>query len=120
MLARNHAETIAKCIASVFAANSYSGWRNSLWIVVVADSCTDDTAKAARNALGAFGQVLEVCACSQQTAHRIGSTAIAEHFRDVPRHTLFMTSTDATAELPHDWIATQLECAQSPTGLPSS
>jgi hypothetical protein len=117
ILARNHAQTIAKCIASIFAAHSYSGWRNSLWIVVVADRCTDDTAESARNALGAFGQVLEVCASSGQTAHRIGAGAVAEHFRDVARQTLLLTSTDATAELPRDWIDTQLKCSQTPTGL---
>jgi hypothetical protein len=120
ILARNHAEAIAKCISSVFAANSYCGWRNSLWIVVVADACTDDTAKAARLALGAFGQVLEICARSAQAAHQIGASVVIEHFRDVPRHTLLLTSTDATAELPRDWIDVQLECSQSPMGLTSN
>jgi hypothetical protein len=115
--AHNRAGTIAKCIASLFAANSQSGWHNSLWIVVVADACTDDTAKAAREALGAFGQVLEVCAHSQQAAHQLGATAVMEHFRDAPRHTLLLTSADATAELPRDWIDTQLTCSQSPMGL---
>jgi Glycosyl transferase family 2 len=118
--ARNHCETIAKCIHSLFASNSHSGWRHSLWIVVVADACTDDTAKVAREALGAFGQVLEVCARSRQAAHQIGSTTVMEHFRDVPRHTLLLASTDATAELPHDWIEAQLRCSASPAGLASS
>jgi hypothetical protein len=120
VLARNHSETILKCIASIFAANSHSGWRNSLWVVVVADSCTDDTAKAARSALGAFGQVLEVCARSAQAAHQLGAAALMEHFREVPRHTLLLTGTDAAAELPRDWIDRQLQCSQSPMGLPSS
>jgi hypothetical protein len=91
-----------------------------LWIVVVADSCTDDTAKAARNALGAFGQVLEICAHSRQAAHQLGAAAVMEHFRELPRHTLLLTSTDAKAELPRDWIDLQLQCSQSPTGLASS
>jgi hypothetical protein len=37
-----------------------------------------------------------------------------EHFRDVPRHTLLLTSTDATAEVSRDWIDTQLKFSQSP------
>jgi hypothetical protein len=115
--AHNHAGTIAKCIASLFAANSQSGWHNSLWIVVVADACTDDTAKAAREALGAFGQVLEVCAHSEQAAHQLGAVTVMEHFRDVPRHTLLLTSTNAAAALPRDWIDAQLTCSQSPMGL---
>jgi hypothetical protein len=120
ILARNQAEAIAKCIAGLFAANSYAGWHHSLWIVVVADACTDDTAKAARAALGAFGQVLEICARSAQAAHRLGASVVLEHFRDVPRHTLLLTSADATAELPRDWIDEQLKCSQSPMGLTSN
>jgi hypothetical protein len=120
ILARNQAEAIAKCISGLFAANSYSGWHNSLWIVVVADACTDDTAKAARIALGAFGQVLEICARSAQAAHRLGASVVMEHFRHVPRHTLLLTTTDATAELPRDWIDMQLKCSQSPIGLTSN
>jgi hypothetical protein len=104
----------------LFAANSHSGWRNSLWIVVVADACTDDTAKAARNALGAFGQVLEVSARSRQAAHELGAATVMEHFHDAPRHTLLLTSTEATADLPRDWIDIQLQCSQSPIGLGSS
>jgi hypothetical protein len=120
ILARNQAEAIAKCIAGIFAANSYSGWHHSLWIVVVADACTDDTAKAARVALGAFGQVLEIGARSAQAAHRLGASVVLEHFRAVPRHTLLLTSADATTELPRDWIDAQLQCSQSPMGLTSN
>jgi hypothetical protein len=119
ILARNQSESIARCIAGIFAANSHAGWRNSLWIVVVADSCTDDTAKAARSTLGAFGQVLEVGAHSRQAAHQLGAAMVMEHFRAVPRHTLLLTSTDAAAELPRDWIEAQLQCSKSPMGLSS-
>jgi hypothetical protein len=119
ILAHNQSEAIAKCISSLFAANSHCGWHNSLWIVVVADSCTDDTAKVARDAIGAFGQVLEICAHSRQAAHQLGASVAMGHFRDVPRHTLLLTSTDAAAKLPRDWIDTQLTCSQSPMGLDS-
>ena len=117
--AHNQVETIAQCISSLFAANCYSGWHNSLWIVVVADACTDDTAKAARYALGAFGQVLEICAHSRQAAHRIGASAIMQHFGDIPRHALLLTSTDATAKLPREWIDRQLKYSHAPVGLAS-
>lgn len=117
---RNHAHVITACIARLFAANSYCGWRNSLWIVVVADASTDDTARIARYALGAFGQVLEVCAHSRQAAHRLGAAAAMDHFRAVPRHSLLLTSRDATADLPLDWIDQQLKSSQSLVGLNSS
>jgi hypothetical protein len=116
----NQSETIAKCIHSLFASNSHSGWRNSLWIVVVADACTDDTAKVARVALGAFGQVLEVSARSRQAAHQIGSILVMDHFSDVPRHMLLLASADATVELPRDWIEAQLQCSGSPMALASN
>jgi hypothetical protein len=117
--AHNHAGTIAQCIASIFAANSHSGWHNSLWIVVVADACVDDTAKVARKALGAFGQALEICANSGQIAHQVGAAAVMEHFSDVARHTLLLTSTSATAEWPRYRIDAHLKCSESPTGLPN-
>lgn len=78
---------------------------------MVADSCTDETAHAARDALGAFGQVLEVCARSAQAAHQIGAATLLEHFHGVPRHSLLLASADAAAELPRDWINLQLRQA---------
>jgi hypothetical protein len=102
--ARNHAATISQSIRSIFAANSYSGWRNSLWIVVVADACTDQTAKVARHAVGAFGEVLEVTARSLRTARRIGESTVLEHFRHQPRHALLLATTRADTHVPRDWI----------------
>ena len=75
---------------------------------MVADACTDGTAKVARQALGAFGQVLQICAHSRQAAHKLGASVIMEHFRDLPRHTLLLVSTDVIAALPRDWIDRQL------------
>jgi glycosyltransferase involved in cell wall biosynthesis len=102
--ARNRAATISQCILSIFAANSYSGWRNALWIVVVADACTDQTAKVARHTLGAFGEVLEVSALSLRTARRIGESSLLEHFRHQTRHGIVLASTLADAPVPRDWI----------------
>jgi hypothetical protein len=115
--AHNRAATIESCIHSLFAANSHCGWHNSLWIVVVSDACTDDTAKIARSALGAFGQVLEVCARSPQTAHRIGTSAVLEHFHHVPRHALLLASADAAVDLQRNWIENQVQSSNSPVGL---
>jgi len=110
--ARDQSDTIAKSILSIFAANSYSGWRNSLWIVVVADACTDATAKVARDAIGAFGEVLEVSARSQQMAHRIGASSVIDHFRDIPRHALLLASVDAGTELRCDWMDSKLQSSR--------
>jgi hypothetical protein len=110
--ARDQSDTIAKSILSIFAANSHSGWRTSLWIVVVADACTDDTARVARNVVGAFGEVLEVSARSPQAAHRIGASSLIEHFHDIPRHALLLASVDAGTELRRDWMDTKLQCSR--------
>jgi glycosyltransferase involved in cell wall biosynthesis len=117
---RNHATDIATCIAGLFAANSRSGWHHSLWIVVVADASSDDTAKIARQALGAFGQVLEISAQSRQVAHRVGAAAVIDHFRDVPRHSLLLASRDATANVACDWIDQQIKASRTPFGLTSA
>jgi hypothetical protein len=113
----NNASQIAQCVAGLFAAIDHSGWHHSIWIVVVADACTDDTAKMARRALGAFGQVLEISARSRQLAHRLGASAVIEHFRHVPRHSLLLTSRDASSEVPHNWIDQQIDISRSPSAL---
>jgi hypothetical protein len=75
-----------------------------LWIVVVADACTDQTAKVARHTIGAFGEVLEVSALSLRTARRIGESSLLEHFQHQPRHAIVLASTHADAPVPRDWI----------------
>jgi hypothetical protein len=107
--ARNQAGAIAQCIFSLFAANDYSGWRHSLWIVVVADACMDDTAKRARHAVGAFGEVLEIAARSDRTAHRLGTSAVLEHFRRKPRHALLLAAAGADTPVRRDWIDASLQ-----------
>jgi hypothetical protein len=102
--ARNQSSAIAACIHGIFAASSHAGWRKSLWIVVVADACTDATAKAARDALGAFGEVLEIAARCHPTADRIGVSAVMEHFHRMPRHALLLASIDAGTKLRADWF----------------
>ena len=102
--AHNQADTVAQCILSIFAANSHTGWRNSLWIVVVADACRDRTAKIARAAVGAFGEVLEVAVQSRGTARLIGTGAVREHFYHKPRHAVLLANADADTCVPREWI----------------
>ena len=72
----------------------------------MADACTDTTAKVARSAIGAFGEVLEIGARSLQMAHRIGASTVMEHFRRMPRHAVLLTSTCAADEVHRNWIDT--------------
>ena len=107
--ARNQADTIAQCILSIFSANSYTGWRNSLWIVVVADACRDRTVKVARDAVGAFGEILEVAVQSSGTARGIGASTVLEHFHHKPRDAILLADTDAGTCVRRDWIDIQLK-----------
>ena len=107
--ARNQADTIAQCILSIFAANSYAGWRNSLWIVVVADACRDKTVKVARDTVGAFGEVLEVAVQSSGTACGIGASTVFEHFHQKRRYAILLANTDADTCVRRDWIDIQLK-----------
>ena len=125
--ARDQAETIAQCILSIFAANSYIGWRTSLWIVVVADACRDKTVKVARDTVGAFGEVLEVAAQPGGRARGIGTSTVLEHFHHKPRHAILLTNTDAGTCVRRDWIDIQLKrqrtyvrAADAMCGSPSS
>jgi hypothetical protein len=95
---------VSQSIARIFAANSRSGWRKALWLVVVADTCTDDTARVARDMVGSFGEVLEVRAHSEDTARRLGAAAVFEHFHRKPRHSILLTYAQTGAELPVEWL----------------
>jgi cellulose synthase/poly-beta-1,6-N-acetylglucosamine synthase-like glycosyltransferase len=114
--ARNQADTIAQCIHSIFAANSYVGWRNSLWIVVVADACRDKTAKIARDVVGAFGEVLEVAVQSSGTARGIGANTVLEHFHPRPQHAILLANADADTCVRRDWIDIQLKRQEAGVG----
>ena len=114
--AHNQADTVAQCILSIFAANSHTGWRNSLWIVVVADACRDRTAKIARAAVGAFGEVLEVAVPSRGTARLIGAAAVLEHFYQKPRHAVLLANAEADTCVPREWIDTQLRLQKAGVG----
>jgi hypothetical protein len=122
---RNRADTLARCILSIFAANSFAGWKKAIWIVVVADACTDDSVKVARRVLGAFGEVLEIAAKSYRAARRVGASAVFDHFHRKPQNAILLANASANTCVHKDWITTQLQCrtveltdgaAESPVG----
>jgi cellulose synthase/poly-beta-1,6-N-acetylglucosamine synthase-like glycosyltransferase len=102
--ARNEEATIKRCIESIMAAAGHSGRADSLWIVVVADACSDATAQIARRELGTFGRVLACNVRSAGTARRLGVEAVLEHFHGVDAHSIWLANTDADTSVPVDWI----------------
>jgi cellulose synthase/poly-beta-1,6-N-acetylglucosamine synthase-like glycosyltransferase len=109
--AQNEAATIKRCLGSIIAAACHSGRADSLWIVVVADTCSDATAQIARCELGTFGRVLECRVRSAGAARRLGVEAVLEHFRGVDVHSIWLANTDADTSVPVDWIDIHLAFA---------
>jgi cellulose synthase/poly-beta-1,6-N-acetylglucosamine synthase-like glycosyltransferase len=109
--AQNEEATMKRCIQSIIAAADHSGLGNSLWIVVVADACTDGTARIARRELGTFGRVLECNVRSAGSARKLGVEAVLERFHGVDPHSIWLANTDADTSVPVDWIDIHLAFA---------
>jgi cellulose synthase/poly-beta-1,6-N-acetylglucosamine synthase-like glycosyltransferase len=109
--ARNEEASIEACIDSVLLAGAAHRRRGALWIVVVADSCSDETAARARRALGDCGQVIETDVASAGAARRLGAAAVIERYRHVDASCLWLANTDADSCVCPDWIDVHLRLA---------
>jgi hypothetical protein len=76
------AQTIEQYIRTIFAGHHATGWRASLWIVVVVDGGQGNSIAGIRSLLGTFGEVLTIAARSPRASYRIGMGAIAMHFEE--------------------------------------
>ncbi len=113
--AQNEELTIERCVATVLASYEACERGAQLWMVIVADTCTDDTVGRARRALGPYGEVLECAPRSPGTARRLGAAAVMSHFRErEPRH-VWLANTDADTHVPCDWLQTHLAHADADT-----
>ncbi len=79
--ARNEARLIESCVASVLDAFGATAAEIDLWVVVVADSCTDDTASRAMRRLAHRGEVIVVDARTVGGARRGGYAVRARTFQ---------------------------------------
>ncbi len=109
--AQNEAATIERCIRSIRRAHEALDRGARLWVAVVADCCTDDTASLARAALDDCGEVLECTVRSAGAARQMGAAAVLHHFRAAPSSTTWLANTDADSHVPDDWLQRQLEYA---------
>ena len=107
----NEAATIEACVDSIIVALDACTNLAATWIVVVADSCSDDTAARARERLGSRGEVLECEVGSAGTARGLGGARILEHFAGVTPSCLWMANTDADSRVGIDWVTRQLAFA---------
>jgi glycosyltransferase involved in cell wall biosynthesis len=110
--ARNEEASIEACIHSIRRSCEHARLQD-YWIVIVADSCTDETLPRARRALEGVGQVLECHARSAGSARRCGVDAVLAHFSDKNLRQVWIANTDADTRVPDDWISVQLRLADT-------
>jgi cellulose synthase/poly-beta-1,6-N-acetylglucosamine synthase-like glycosyltransferase len=110
--ALNEETAIGPCIESVLGSSLLVEHLCALWIVVVADACTDRTASRARIALGSCGEVLECHARSPGTARRLGVAKALRHFESTDSSRLWIANTDADSCVLPDWLDHQLRLAE--------
>jgi cellulose synthase/poly-beta-1,6-N-acetylglucosamine synthase-like glycosyltransferase len=106
--AQNEAASIERCIVSVLTAADACMDRSRLWVVVVADACTDDTVALARRAIGSHGEVIECAPRSPGTARRLGVAAALAHFIESCPGRIWIANTDADTYVPADWLVCHL------------
>jgi glycosyltransferase involved in cell wall biosynthesis len=110
--AQNEEDTIEACIESILDSCRHAMLKD-FRIVIVADTCMDLTVVRARNALGDRGELLECRAGSAGTARRLGADAVLRFFGTRASSQVWLANTDADSVVPHDWLARQLELADS-------
>ena len=107
--AKNEESTIQACITSILAAAMLIP--APVWIVVVADSCTDKTVELAQAAVEGIGEVITCNSSSPGTARRLGVAVALAHFRAVRLSQVWIANTDADSSVPIDWLTLQLQYA---------
>ena len=110
--AQNEEASIEPCIQSIRRSCEAAQLRD-YWIVIVADSCTDDTLPRARRAVAGVGEVLECDAMSAGSARRLGVDAALTHFNQEDLRQIWLANTDADTLVPRDWITVQLKLADA-------
>lgn len=110
--AQNEAASIEACIHSI-RRSCEAAKLLDYWIVIVADSCTDDTVPLARRATAGVGQVIETDVKSAGSARRLGVEAALVHFQDKQLRRIWLANTDADTLVSCDWIAVQLRLADA-------
>lgn len=109
--ASNEEKTIGKCLRSILSSAARCTRCEGLWVVVVADCCSDQTATIAGRVLAGTGEVIECAVRSPGSARRIGARAVLEHFKGLDAKRIWLANTDADTHVPENWLDTHLRLA---------
>jgi glycosyltransferase involved in cell wall biosynthesis len=107
--AHNEEALIVRCLESLVCVR-HDG---PLWIVVVADECTDRTANLARSTLQGRGEVVESSYQNAGLARAFGADRVIQHFGGVEPNRLWIANTDADSWVPPTWLERQLDIANA-------
>ncbi len=107
--AHNEEVLIQRCLDSILNIE-HSG---ALWVVVVADSCSDATSSIAKRILGNRGEVIETTQRNAGVSRSLGAEAIMKYFdTEHPSLPVWLANTDADSSVPSHWIQQQLLLAE--------
>ncbi len=106
---RDEEERVARAVRSVRRALAHADLVDAC-VVVVADSCTDQTVRIARRELGADGVVIEVAHANVGAARAEGSLEVMRRLGGPPRWT-WLLGIDGDSEAATDWVRRHLEHA---------
>lgn len=110
--AHNEVQLITRCLESLRAAvQRATAHGHTAHVVVVADACTDGTAKLARRLLEGWGEVLEV---SEQNVGRARAQGVRRGLVRLgrqPPSRVWIANTDADTAVPECWLTRQLTWA---------
>jgi cellulose synthase/poly-beta-1,6-N-acetylglucosamine synthase-like glycosyltransferase len=107
----NEEDSIVDCLDSIVRALDAAPAVDSSWIVVVADSCSGQTASLARQGLAGRGKVIECSVASPGTARRLGAAEVLTHFASRRQSDVWIANTDADSRVSSDWISHHLQLA---------
>ncbi len=105
--AHNEEELLGRCLTSLLKVRH----RGALWIVVVADSCSDQTVSIAESMLGFRGEVVEVAKRNAGFSRSMGADRVLEQFAKThPNSPVWLANTDADSCVPSTPLTTGQQC----------
>lgn len=109
--ARNEELLLPQCLHSVLTAASHLPFDTTCDVIVVADSCIDQTAQLAQAILQQKGVVVSVAAGNVGAARAVAAREALRRFHGDPSR-CWLANTDADCEVPETWLLHQLSLAQ--------